>query len=293
MVDSRKHTENRRVAAVLDEMAKELTAGGVNPFRIAAYQTAASTVWPLPVPISEILISRGRAGLESLPGIGESLSQSIQGILNSGRLPKLDALREQRVRDWTLASLPGVGAALADRIRETLGSDSLHEVYAAAFDGRLRAVPGVGNKRLQAIRECLSLRLGNSAGRHRRNRTQRSREPRISTLLDIDREYPDRAAKRTLPTIAPRRFNPTGAAWLPILHTVRDGREFCAMFSNTARAHESGMTSDGVVIPVRQVNGRSLRPNAVNCAALVSSAAANRSVLSCSRTARTFACCRV
>lgn len=49
-------------------------------------------------------------------------------------------------------------------------------------------------------------------------------------------------------TIAPRRFNPTPEAWLPILHTVRGERHYTALFSNTARAHQLGNTSDWVVI---------------------------------------------
>ena len=48
--------------------------------------------------------------------------------------------------------------------------------------------------------------------------------------------------------IAPKRFNPTRKAWLPILHTHRGGRRYTAVFSNTARAHQLGTTHDWVVI---------------------------------------------
>ena len=44
------------------------------------------------------------------------------------------------------------------------------------------------------------------------------------------------------------RFTPTGAAWLPVLHTVRGNNHYSALFSNTARVHELGMTKDWVVI---------------------------------------------
>jgi putative hydrolase len=67
-------------------------------------------------------------------------------------------------------------------------------------------------------------------------------------LLDVDREYRERAAAGTLPTIAPRRFNPSGAAWLPVLHTVRDGWHFTALYSNTALAHQLHRTNDWVVL---------------------------------------------
>lgn len=52
----------------------------------------------------------------------------------------------------------------------------------------------------------------------------------------------------SLPKIEPRRFNPSGEAWLPILHTERGEWRFTALFSNTARAHELGRTRDWVVI---------------------------------------------
>ena len=51
-----------------------------------------------------------------------------------------------------------------------------------------------------------------------------------------------------LPTIAPKRFNPDGKAWLPILHTSRGSWHFTALYSNTALAHELYKTHDWVVI---------------------------------------------
>ena len=70
----------------------------------------------------------------------------------------------------------------------------------------------------------------------------------MSELLDVDREYRRKAEAGGLARIAPRKFNPTGAAWLPVLHTQREGRHYTALFSNTARAHELGRTKDWVVI---------------------------------------------
>lgn len=67
-------------------------------------------------------------------------------------------------------------------------------------------------------------------------------------LLDVDREYREKAAAGNLRKIAPRRFNPNGDAWLPILHAQRDDWHFTALFSNTARAHELAKTNDWVVL---------------------------------------------
>jgi putative hydrolase len=73
-------------------------------------------------------------------------------------------------------------------------------------------------------------------------------EPPVAMLLDVDREYRERAAAGDLPTIAPRRFNPSGEAWLPVLHAERGAWHFTALFSNTAQAHQLGRTRDWVVI---------------------------------------------
>jgi hypothetical protein len=73
-------------------------------------------------------------------------------------------------------------------------------------------------------------------------------EPPVAMLLDVDREYLERAAAGDLATIAPRRFNPSGEAWLPVLHAVRGAWHFTVLFSNTAQAHQLGRTRDWVVV---------------------------------------------
>ena len=70
----------------------------------------------------------------------------------------------------------------------------------------------------------------------------------MKLLLELDTEYRQRAEADKLPKIAPRRFNPSNEAWLPILRTEREGFTFTALYSNTARAHELEKTRDWVVI---------------------------------------------
>jgi hypothetical protein len=70
----------------------------------------------------------------------------------------------------------------------------------------------------------------------------------LEELLDVDREYREKAAAGRLRRITPRRFNPSGEAWLPVLHNQRAERHYMALFSNTARAHQMDMTRDWVVL---------------------------------------------
>ena len=66
--------------------------------------------------------------------------------------------------------------------------------------------------------------------------------------MDVDAEYRRRAGAEELKKIAPKRFNPEGEAWLPIMHAERDGWNFTALCSNAARAHDLGKTHDWVVL---------------------------------------------
>jgi hypothetical protein len=194
--------------------------------------------------VRELLDREGVDGLVKLPGIGKGLAAAIDEIARSGRLSQLDRLRGEASPETLFQTLPGVGRKLAEDIHETLHVDTLEGLETAAHDGSLLTVPGVGERRAAAIRAGLSALLGRGQG-------QRSRlgpAPPVRLLLAIDASYRKQAAAGELPKIAPKRFNPEGKAWLPILHTEREGWHFTALFSNTARAHDLGKTDDWVVI---------------------------------------------
>ncbi len=240
--------DNQQIAERLDEVAGLLEAQGANVFRVRAYQKAAKTLRGLERQAHEILDADGMEGLTRLPGIGESLGRSIERLARTGRLGLLLRLRGHAGPEHLFTTLPGIGLETASRIHEQLGIDSLQELEAAAYDGRLAQVTGMGAKRIRGIREAL-------AGRFRRQPPAAAVPPRprpepplVAELLETDREYREKAKGGRLPRIAPERFNPTGEAWLPVLHTQRGNRQYTALYSNTARAHEMGMTHDWVVI---------------------------------------------
>jgi putative hydrolase len=232
------------IASRFDEVALLLDQQQANPFRVAAYRRAAGVLRRLDRPVSQILETEGLEGLVRLPGIGESLARSIHAVIVTGRLPMLDRLRGQSDPISLLMSVPGIGRKLADRLHDELGIDSLEELETAAYDGRLRTIAGVGEKTLAGIRDVLATRLA----RAREPGAPAGAAPSVGELLDVDREYRRKAQTGELRKIAPRRLNPTGAAWLPVLHTRRGEREYTALFSNTPRAHRLGRTRDWVVL---------------------------------------------
>ena len=236
--------DNQFIADRLHEAADLLEQQAANPFRVNAYRRAADTVASLERLLSRLLDEGRLEALMALPGIGESLASAIAQMVRTGRWPQLERLRGSASPEELFRSIPGVGAALARRLHESLDVDTLEELEIAAHDGRLEFIPGVGPRRAAMLRAALATMLG------RRRPPARSKEvlPPVGLLLDIDREYREQASAGSLKMIAPRRFNPSGKAWLPVLHIERDGWSFTALYSNTARAHELHRTLDWVVL---------------------------------------------
>ena len=240
---------NKELARCLEDVAELLEAQDANPYRVLAYRTAATTLRDLDRPVDKILEAEGLEGLIRLPGIGQSIARSLEQLVHTGKLNLLERLRGTTDPERVLTTVPTIGPGLAHRLHEQLGIETLAELQASAYDGRLAQVPGFGRKRIRAVRESLTGRLyRRPAVKHPRRTYSLENQPPISELLDVDREYRQKAKVKQLPRIAPRRFNPTHEAWLPILHTERGTTHYTALFSNTARAHELDMIQDWVVI---------------------------------------------
>jgi hypothetical protein len=236
--------DNQAIANRLLEMADLLEQQDANPYRVNAYRRAARTISELEGAVADLAASEGLDGLDKLPGIGRSIGLAIQELLQTGRWMQLERLRGSLDPEQVFQSIPGVGPKLAQRIHDALDIENLAELEQAAHDGRLEQVAGVGPRRARMIGAALAQMLQRRPTRPR----EPAAEPGVEVLLDVDREYREKGAVGTLRKIAPRRFNPEGKAWLPILHTQRDDWHFTALFSNTARAHDLGKTDDWVVL---------------------------------------------
>lgn len=238
--DSSTPALNIDVAERFREAADLLEAQEASPFRVRAYRQGASTLTQLDRSVEAIYEEEGREGLEALPNIGSALTNAIVETLRTGRWRFLERLRGRVTPESVFRQVAGLGPELAERIHDALGIDTLEDLEAAAHDGRLAEVEGIGERRLQAVRESVESQL--------RARRRADADVPVAELLDVDCEYRRKAARDELRRIAPRRFNPEGEAWLPILHTDRDGRHYTALYSNTARAHELDKTDDWVVL---------------------------------------------
>lgn len=237
--------QNIEIASRFEEVARLLTSQGANPYRAHAYSQAAQTLRHLAKPVEGVYQDEGLEGLTNLPGIGPRLAFAVRDLILTGRLPILERLSGQTDAIMLLRTVPGIGPVAAARLHNDLAIDSLYDLEAAAHDGRLAEVAGIGKKRIAGIIDSLASRLSRVRAMQP---AHDANEPPVSELLDVDREYRQLAAAGTLRRIAPRRFNPARIAWLPIMHTDRGPRHYTALFSNTARAHQLGKTRDWVIL---------------------------------------------
>ena len=100
----------------------------------------------LDTPVADIIGADGDDGLMRLPGIGESLARTIARLARSRQVPLLERLRRDTMPEAIFATVPGIGREMATRIHEATGVETLSDLEAAAYDGRLSRVPGIGTE---------------------------------------------------------------------------------------------------------------------------------------------------
>ena len=146
--------DNRTIARVFGQIADLLEIKGENAFKIRAYRSAADLLGEHPHAIATLDAEQ----LRELPGIGKDLAAKIRELVDTGDLAYHRELLQQfppTILD--LLRLQGVGPKTVALLYGTLGIQSVEELAAAARDGRLRTVKGMGGKKealiLKAIEE--------------------------------------------------------------------------------------------------------------------------------------------
>jgi DNA polymerase (family 10) len=223
------HADNRAVAERLREAAALLKAQDASPYRSNAYRAAADAVERCPRDVGAIFAAEGVRGLDAIPKVGLGIASAIAEMVTHGRWSQLDRLRGGADAVALLQTVPGIGERLAREIHARLKVDTLEDLEVAAAEGRLAVLPAVGARRASAIRAVVAEMLGRVQSSCFASREPHA-EPDAAVLLDVDREYRERAARR------------------PILHTTRGPWHFTALFSNTALAHRLGRIHDWVVV---------------------------------------------
>ncbi len=150
---------NADIAAIFDEIADLLEIQGANPFRVRAYRNAARTVGDFGRDLAA-LVNKGQA-LPKIPGVGDDLAGKIREIATTGRCAALEQLHKQLPAAVTeLLRIPGLGPKRVKALYDALHVDTPEALREAAQSGRIRDLPGFGEKTEAHILEALKVRSG-------------------------------------------------------------------------------------------------------------------------------------
>jgi DNA polymerase (family 10) len=149
---------NGAIADALEELGELYELDGAIVHRVLAYRTAAKSVRESSVSVAA-LARQGRAS--ELPGIGATLQEKIQALLDDGDIPAAQRLRAKFPAGLVAVTrLPGLGAKRARLLHSELGVDSLQKLREVALAQRIRTVRGLGPKLEERILEALEQGAG-------------------------------------------------------------------------------------------------------------------------------------
>jgi DNA polymerase (family 10) len=136
---------NADIADIFDEIADYLEIDGENPFRIRAYRNAARSVRGLGPELKDMVAQK--EDLTRLPGIGKELAAKIVEISKTGSARALKKLQDKIPAEVRrMLKIPNLGPKRVRNLFRDLKLQSLEQLAQAAKDGRIRSMPGFGQK---------------------------------------------------------------------------------------------------------------------------------------------------
>lgn len=129
-----------------------LEEGDPQSFRVRAYENATQAIATEATDLGRLSLK----DLQKIRGVGKSTSEKIRELLETGRVTKLEQLRQKYPRSLlALLRLQGLGPKAVRRLQAELGVQSLDDLRGALAEQRLRSLKGFGEKSehklLQAI----------------------------------------------------------------------------------------------------------------------------------------------
>jgi DNA polymerase (family X) len=135
---------NGEIAEAFEELASLYELDGAVVYRVVAYRNAAKAIREAGVSVAE-LARRGR--VEELAGVGRTIAEKIDALLETGSIPSADKLKARIPSGLVeITRMPGLGPKRARLLHDELGVTSLDDLREAAEQGRLKDVPGFGKK---------------------------------------------------------------------------------------------------------------------------------------------------
>ena len=176
MMNNRQLADTFTLIANLNEIKGEVI------YAILAYRKASESLMTLGREASDYW-KEGK--LKEIPGVGKAIAEKIDELLTTGKLEYLERLKQEipaSLADWL--QVPGLGPKKIALIWKTLNITALSELEAAAKNGQLRDLPGMGSKSETAIIEGIAS-LSRRSGRIPLGRAYPLAQEIIKTLKKV------------------------------------------------------------------------------------------------------------
>jgi DNA polymerase (family 10) len=148
--------KNQEIAKILYEIAEYLEMEGV-AFKPQAYRKAGLGLETLDRDVEDLYKEEGVKGLKKIPGVGESIAQKIEEYLKTGKIKYYEDFKKKIPADIeSLTAVESVGPRKVKIIYEELGIKNLDELEKAAEEGKIRKLPGFGEKTEKNILEGIA-----------------------------------------------------------------------------------------------------------------------------------------
>lgn len=121
-------------------------------FRVRAYENATQAIASQASDLGRLSLK----DLQKIHGVGKSTAEKVRELLETGKVTKLEDLRQKYPRSLVaLLRLQGVGPKAVRRLQAELGVLSLDDLRRAITEQKLRALKGFGEKSEAKLRQAI------------------------------------------------------------------------------------------------------------------------------------------
>ena len=130
-----------------------LDEGDPQSFRVRAYESAAQSITAHASDLGRLSLKE----LQTIEGIGKSTAEKIRELLDTGKVAKLEGLRQKHPPAVVaLMRIQGLGPKAVKRLRAELGVGSLDDLRRVLAEHKLRELKGFGQKSEENLLKTLA-----------------------------------------------------------------------------------------------------------------------------------------
>lgn len=156
---------NKELADTFLLIANLLEIKGEVVYKTLAYRKASENLTNLGRDVTTIWAEGGQKALLEIPGVGKAIAEKIDELLSTGEMSFLEKLKKEVPQELaTLLRIPDLGPKKIAMFYRELGITTIDELKAAAQEGKLQDLPGMGAKSETKILTGIEA-LGRRSGR--------------------------------------------------------------------------------------------------------------------------------